>query len=247
MLYGKNIVITGCNRGIGLSVLRLFAQNRANIWACMRTMHDETKNELEEISNQYHVKITPIIFDLKDTENVKEAADIILHEKIPVDGIVNNAGIVGSNRLFTMTSMEEIREVFEVNFFAPMYFTQRLLKNMIRNKNGSIVNVSSAAAIDGEPAQFEYVTSKAALIGATKKLSIELGRYGIRVNAIAPGITDTDMIQNMQKELLDKSISRTALHRLGYSNDIAEAILFLISDKSSYVTGQVIRVDGGIW
>ncbi len=246
MLSGKNIVITGCNRGIGLAILRACAQNGANIWACMKTMTGDLEEELANIAKQCKVRIIPVVFDLKKEDQIKEAAGKILEEKLPVDGIINNAGITGPNRLFTMTSMDEIREVFEVNFFSSMYFIQRLLKNMIKHKGGAIVNISSVAALDGEPGQLEYVASKAAVIGATKKLSSELGKFGIRVNSVAPGIIDTDMIKDMEKNLLKSSIDKNVLHRLGRASEIAEMVVFLISEKSSYITGQIIRVDGGM-
>ena len=162
-----------------------------------------------------------------------------------MSGIVNNAGITGSKKLFSMTSMQEIKDVFEVNFFGPMLFTQSLIRNMMKQGQASIVNISSMAAIDGEPAQFGYVSSKAALIGATKKLSSELAGYGVRVNAIAPGVTDTSMINEMSDNVMEETLRRVALHRLGRPEEIADAVVYLLSDHSSYVTGQVLRIDGG--
>jgi 3-oxoacyl-[acyl-carrier protein] reductase len=144
-----------------------------------------------------------------------------------------------------MTSLNDMRSTFEVNFFGPMFFTQRLLKNMLRQKRGSIVNMASVAAIDGEPAQFAYVSSKAAMVGATKKLSSELGNVGIRVNAVAPGMIDTDMGEQIENEKKAEMLIGTAIKRLGTTEEVADMVVYLLSDKASYVTGQVIRIDGG--
>lgn len=246
MLTGKRIVVTGANRGIGRAIVEECAKNHADVWACMRQATDKNRLLTEEISQKYHVSIKEIELNLLDEDSIKKAAAEILSEKTPVDGVVNNAGVAGTNRLFAMTSMEDIRETFEANFFGPMFFLQRLLKSMMRSRSGSIVNIASIAAIDGEPAQLEYVSSKAAVMGATRKLASELGRFGIRVNAVAPGMTDTDMIRKMDKGLMEKTLDRTILHRLAKTEEIAKAVVFMLSDQSAYITGQTIRVDGGV-
>lgn len=246
MLKDKNIVITGSNGGIGSAVVRACAANGANVFVCMRQRSAEYEENLRQLAETYHVDVYPIYFDLSDESAVKEGASQILKYKLPITGIVNNAGTVGEKKLFLMTSMADIRKTFDVNFFGSVYLTQRLLKNMIKNKTGSIVNVSSAAALDGEPAQFEYVSSKAALLGATKKWANELGVYGIRVNAVAPGVTETRMVAQMKPELREKTIGNTALGRMGQPDEIARTIVFLLSDQSGYMTGQTLRIDGGL-
>lgn len=246
MLKNKNIVITGSNRGIGFAVLRACIENGANVFACMRSRTEEFEKKLQVLSEEYGVAIHPVYFDLGDESTIKEGASEILKYKVPISGIVNNAGITGTKSLFLMTPMESIRRTFEINFFGHVFLTQRLLKNMIRGKGGSIVNISSAAALDGDPAQFEYVAGKAAMIGATKKWANELGGYGIRINAVAPGVTETDMVSEMKTELLSKTIENTALHRIGQPDEIAKTVVFLLSDYSSYMTGQVMRTDGGL-
>ena len=246
MLKNKNIVITGSNRGIGFAILKACAEHGANIFACMRSQAEEMENRLQVISEKCGVGIYPVYFDLGDERMVKEGASEILKYKVPISGIVNNAGIIGNKSLFLMTSMENIRRTFDINFFGHVFLTQRLLKNMIRNKGGSIVNISSAAALDGDPAQFEYVASKAAMVGAAKKWANELGGYGIRANAVAPGVTQTDMVSAMKTELLAGTVENTALHRMGQPDEIAKTVVYLLSDYSSYMTGQVVRVDGGL-
>ncbi len=246
MLKDKNIVITGSNRGIGFAVLKACIENGANVFACMRSRTEELESKLQNLSEKYGVAIHPVYFDLGEESMIKEGASEILKYKVPISGIVNNAGTIGTKNLFLMTSMEDIRRTFEINFFGHVFLTQRLLKNMIRGKRGSIVKISSAAALDGDPAQFEYVASKAAIIGATKKWANELGGYGIRVNAVAPGVTETDMVSEMKTELLSETIGNTALHRIGQPDEIAKTVVYLLSDYSSYVTGQVMRADGGL-
>lgn len=245
MLTDKNIVITGCNRGIGRAIAEKCMEYRANIWACMRTISEENLQSMRDLEARSHGRIIPVALDLADPESVSAAAKQILSEKVRIDGIVNNAGITGGSRLFSMTSMEEIRAVFEINFFSPMLLTQKLLKNMIRHKAGSIVNISSLAALDGKPAQFGYVSSKAAVLGASRKLAHELGSFGIRVNAIAPGVTETDMTAQMEPGVFAAAVSNSFLKRAGSPADIAEAAAFLLSDRSRYITGETIRVDGG--
>jgi 3-oxoacyl-[acyl-carrier protein] reductase len=145
-----------------------------------------------------------------------------------------------------MTTMEQMKKVFEVNFFSQMLLTQYITKIMMRNKAGSVINISSISAIDGNPGQLAYTASKAAIIGATKTLSAELAGYGIRVNAIAPGVIDTEMTKKMPPEVLKRLMAKSDLKHLGLPSEVAGVILFLASDMSSYVTGQVLRVDGGI-
>ncbi len=245
MLTNKNIVVTGANRGIGKMILQKCAENHANIWALTRHIDDEMLGFWKTLENQYHVWITPVKIDMQNEDSVISSAKEILTRKEAIWGIVNNAGITGENRLFAMTSQDELRKVFQTNFFSPMLLTQKLLRNMIKNRKGSIVNISSVAALDGEPAQFAYVTSKASLVGATKKLSSELAAIGIRVNAVAPGMTNTGMIEQMQEELKQKSLENIPMKRLARPEEIADTVVFLLSEKSSFITGQVIRVDGG--
>ena len=240
LLTGMNAVVTGSNRGIGKAVVERFACHGANVWACVRRPSDEFAAFCRALEKDFGVWVKPVYFDMTDVDAMKEALKEIRAEKLPVDILVNNAGIVPENRL------DEMERVFSVNFFAAMRLTQSISKMMLRRKRGTIISMASIAALDGEPAQVEYAASKAALVGATKKLASELGQYGIRVNAIAPGVTETDMIASMQTELREKMTSDTILKRLAKPEEIADVAVFLASDLSRYMTGQVLRVDGGM-
>lgn len=246
LLKDKNAIITGCARGIGRSILELFAQNGANIWACVRKPDKKFLNYIEKLSKDFGVKIIPVYFDLTNSEEIKSAVKTIMLSRQKVDILVNNAGIT-YNALFQMTSMDELKNVFEVNFFSQFMFTQYIIKLMVRQKKGSIVNIASSAAIDGNSGRGAYGASKAALICVTKSISEELGEYNIRANAIAPGITDTGMVSDsMTDKVIQETLNKTCMRRIGQPNEIAKAALFLASDMSSYVTGQVLRVDGGM-
>ena len=245
LLKGKTAVLTGCNRGIGRAVLALFAQHGANIWACVRKETEEFVSLARELSKQYRVTITPVYFDFGDEEQIKAGLKVILASKSHVDILVNNAGVVPSSQPFHMTSIGDMKKTFDINFFAQMLITQYISRIMAKKKSGSIVNISSIAGMDGNPAQLEYVASKSAMIGATKKLAIELGTMGIRVNAVAPGLTDTDMIEKMDNDFMKKNIDKVIMKRLGRPEEIAAVVLFLASELSSFITGEVIRVDGG--
>lgn len=246
MLENKNIVITGANRGIGLATLKCCVQNGANVFACVRSLTDENKKLFSDVAAENKKNVYPIELNLCDDESIKNASKIILDYKLSINGLVNNAGVIGNKKLFSMTTMQEIRGVFNANFFGPLCFTQRIVKNMIRNKSGSVVNIASVAALDGGPGELEYCSSKAAVIGASKKLSRELGAYGIRVNSVAPGVADTGMASVMNEGLRNSTIAGSVLKRLATPQEIAETIVWLLSDKSSFVTGQTIRVDGGM-
>jgi 3-oxoacyl-[acyl-carrier protein] reductase len=245
LLIGKNAIVTGCARGIGRSIVEVFARNGANVWACARKKSEEFEETLQLFSEKYEIDIKPVYFDLTDKDQMKTAVRTIMSDKKDIDILVNNAGIT-YNALFQMSTMDKINEVFDVNFISPYLFTQYIVKLMLRKKSGSVINIASSAAIDGNPGRSVYGASKAALLCATKSLAAELGDQGIRANVIAPGITKTEMLNSMTEEVINQTVMNTDMKRPGVPNDIANAVLFLASDLSSYITGQVIRVDGGM-
>jgi 3-oxoacyl-[acyl-carrier protein] reductase len=241
-----NAVITGARSGIGLAILDKFASCGINVWAVVHRQDEAFLSHLEHLQRDFPVWIKVVQMELSAPESIKAGVKIILQDKLPIDILVNAAGIVGENRLFQMTKLEDIRKVFEVNFFAPIQMTQLLSRVMVRQKRGSVINIASVAGLDGDPAQMEYSASKAALICATKKMALELGSSGVRVNAIAPGITETKMLDAMDESVKQDMVARTALKRIGQPAEIAELCYFLSQKESSYITGQTIRIDGGL-
>ena len=246
LLKNKTAVVTGCNRGIGKKILEVFSANGATVFACVRNIDEEFKSFLNELKQKFNNQIIPIQFDLNDEKKIKEAANSILTSNKSIDILVNNAATIHTS-IFQMTSVKKLKELFEVNFFSQTIFTQYILKSMIKNKRGSIVYISSSSALDGNEGRSAYSSAKAAIIAQAKVLSRELGVHNIRVNSIAPGLTNTDMMkENHREEIVSEMVSRISLRRIANPEEIANVVLLLSSDLTSYITGQVIRVDGGM-
>jgi 3-oxoacyl-[acyl-carrier protein] reductase len=246
LLKGKIVVLTGSNRGIGKAMLEVFAKNGANIWACVRKPDDNFTRDIAVLTEKTGVNISPVYFDLANVEQVKAGVKMITSAKQPVDVLINNAGI-NYTSLFQMTPIDKMKEVFDINFFSQMLLAQYISKIMVRQKSGSIINIASSAAIEGNEGRIAYASSKASMICSTKVMAKELAAYNIRVNAIAPGLTMTDMMKDSTPDkALSSTLERICMKRVGEPEEIANAALFLSSGLSSYMTGQVLRVDGGM-
>jgi len=245
ILSGKTAVITGCLQGIGRATMDVFAQNGANIFACCQYETEEFTNHIKELSKENQVEIIPIYFDLMDDASIKQAAREIQKDKKSIDVLVNIAGMT-QDALFQMVTMDQMKTVFQVNYFSQILFSQYIIKPMLRSGSGSVINISSISALDGNPGQLVYASSKGAMIAATKTMSAELAPKGIRVNAVAPGVIDTAMTAIVPPEAMDRLMSKSNIKRVGMPTEVANVIMYLASDLSSFVTGQTIRVDGGI-
>lgn len=240
----KTAFITGTNRGLGKAFAEAFADAGYNLITHARRESEEFIGWCHNISNNKSISVTPVFFDMTDSQAMKSSIKDLISKKIPVNVLVNSAGIAHGG-LFQMTSISTIRQVFDVNLFAAMELSQTLLRYIVKCGGGSIINVSSISGIDLLAGNCAYGVSKAALIAFTKTLAAECGSNGVRVNAIAPGLADTDMAKQMEEEAGKNMILSNAMKRLARPEEIAEAAVWLASDKASFVNGSVIRIDGG--
>jgi 3-oxoacyl-[acyl-carrier protein] reductase len=246
LLKNKVALVTGANRGIGKTITETYAKNGANVFVCVRSLPSETVQWIHSLEAECSVFIKPILLDLADEASIKNVVKQVMAVSPRVDILVNNAGIA-SGSLFQMTPIAELRKLFEINFFSQILLSQGIARLMTRSKSGSIINITSTAAAIADPGTMAYGASKAAFGRVTQSMATELGGSNIRVNAIAPSVTRTDMFDQMSPTARDKLINSSALKRAANPQDIANVALFLASDLSSFVTGQTIRVDGGIF
>ena len=244
LLKSKNIIITGASRGIGKRIASLFAQQGANI----ALTHISTKEEvrkLEQELEKFGTKVKTYKSDASSFDAAHKLADDVLKDFGTIDVLVNNAGITKDNLLMRMTE-EDFDRVMNVNMKSVFNLTKAVLKPMLKARKGSIINMSSVVGVKGNAGQSNYSASKAAIIGFTKSIALELGSRNIRCNAIAPGFIETEMTQALASETVQQWRSQIPLQRGGSVDDVANTSLFLASDLSSYVTGQVINVCGGM-
>lgn len=244
-LEGKIALITGCNRGIGRGIMEAFVREGASIIACTRNIDDEIRGVYKFLSKQNRVHIYPICMDLSDQESIKQGMKEVSDLKLQIDILVNNAGIAKFSP-FVMSKMDDFKEMMQVNLYAPTQISQYVIKNMLKQRKGSIINFCSISGMDMNAGNSAYGASKAAIASLTRTMAKELAKTNIRVNAISPGLVDTDMNKQIASDYMDVVIQQTALGRIAKPEEIARVAVFLASDDSSYITGQIIRVDGGM-
>lgn len=243
MLRDKVAVVTGGTRGIGFETVRTFLENNARVvlFGSKKDTVEEALRKLKEENDNYEVfGLWP---NLSSDEEVKEAYNTIKEKYGKIDILINNAGLSSSTPLESYTDFD-YDKIMDLNLKAVFICSKNVVPYMDLEKGGSIVNTSSMVSIYGQPSGCLYPTSKFAVNGLTKSLSRELAPKNIRVNAVAPGITETDMVANLPKEVIEPLIKTIPLGRIGKPRDIANAFLFLASDMASYITGEILQVDG---
>lgn len=241
-LQNKKALITGAARGIGKTIADLFIAQGAEIWGLDYKEPEDLAGRIKEAGGKLHW----VTADLSVLNAVDAAIEGALKESGGFDILVNNAGITKDNLSFRM-SLEEWQKVIDINLSAAFLVARTVGRDMIRKRAGSIINMASVVGIHGNGGQANYSASKAGLIGVTKSLAQETASRGVRVNAVAPGYIATDMTAGLPDKVKEAFIEHVPLKRMGTPQDVANAVLFLASDESVYITGQVLPVDGGMF
>ena len=244
MLKGKKALVTGSSRGIGRKIVEVFLANGAEVWG-LCSKPSAAKVELEAMAAEKGTAFHEICANVGDAEQLSEVVKAALAEAGNFDILVNNAGITRDGLSFRM-KMEDWQNVLNVNLTGTFVITQIVSNAMLKARSGSIINMSSIVGVHGGAGQVNYSASKAGLIGYSKSLAKEVGARGIRVNCIAPGFIETDMTAVLKEDYVKAMLDTVPMKRGGKPEDIANVALFLASDMASYVTGQVIGVDGGM-
>ena len=243
-LKGKTAVVTGASRGIGRAIALALAKAGANIavnYTSNSAAAEKVVKEIEELG----VSALAVKADVSNTEQVENLVSEVLNKYKSIDILVNNAGITRDNLIIRM-SEEEFDEVINTNLKGAFVCTKAISKVMIKQRSGKIINVSSVVGIIGNAGQSNYSAAKAGLIGFSKSMARELSKRGITVNAVAPGYIETDMTAAIPEKAREEFMKNIPLGRAGKPEDIAKAVLFLSSEYSDYITGQVINIDGGM-
>jgi 3-oxoacyl-[acyl-carrier protein] reductase len=245
LLHDRVALITGAVRGIGYATAKTYAQQGAHVFITGRSQEALDDARARLMSALPDARISSLILDVTNPDSVRDAFQALFKQTKKLDILVANAGVL-EDALIGMVTPSQIEHVFNTNTFGVLYCAQYASRLMARNKSGSIINMTSIMGVHGNVGQAVYAGSKAAVIGITKSLSKELAPQNIRVNAIAPGFIDTDMVQSLSPEKFSERIASIKLGRAGRPEEVADTALFLASDLSTYVTGQVIGVDGGM-
>ena len=239
------VFITGSNRGLGLMLLKRYTALGYDVVAHSRKQYEPFEEECRKLEKEYGASIKHIYFELSDKHQMERALEEFEQSNVAVDVLINNAGINVMKPLL-FTGYDELEESFRVNYFAPVMIAKSISSLMMRQGQGVIVNITSMGSLGHQPGGAIYDASKAALNQFTVSAAQELASFGIRVNAVACGPIQTEMFAAMPEKVQNKLIKATALKRAAEPEEIIKAILYLSTDESSYVTGQILRVDGGV-
>lgn len=244
LLTGKKTIVTGGSKGIGRSIVETFAREGATVTYLSRSLAED-HDYLQTTAAENGGSVTWIACDVADEKSVENAIETSLKNMGRIDVVVNNAGVTRDGLVFRM-SLEDWNTVIDTNLTSVFLVCRVAARHMIKQRSGSIVNVTSVVGIIGNGGQTNYSSSKAGLIGFTKSLAREVASRGVRVNAVAPGFIDTAMTDAIPEEAKEKLKTTIPLGRTGKPEEVAKVVAFLASDLSSYVTGEVIKIDGGM-
>ncbi|WP_299433572.1 3-oxoacyl-[acyl-carrier-protein] reductase [uncultured Maribacter sp.] len=244
LLEGKNVIITGASRGIGTGIAQVFAENGANV-AFTYSSSEAPALTLEKELSEKGIKAKAYKSNAGSFSDSEELVAKVLEDFGGIDVLINNAGITKDNLLMRMAE-DDFDKVIEINLKSVFNMTKAVQRTMLKQRKGSIVNMSSVVGVKGNAGQANYAASKAGMIGFTKSIALELGSRNIRCNAIAPGFIETEMTAKLDEKVVQGWRDGIPLKRGGTTEDIANACLFFASDLSAYVTGQVLNVDGGM-
>lgn len=243
-LRGKTVIISGATRGIGRSIALDLAEQGSNI-SFNYLMNNKKAEELERIVRNYGVKVKSFQVDIRDYDAVKEWVGSTCELFGGIDIVINNAGVIKDKALAFMVP-DDWREVINTNLDGTFNLTRACIIEFIKKRRGIIVNISSVSGITGIAGQTNYSASKSGVIGFTKSLAREVAPYNIRVNSVAPGFIETDMLSCLKEEYKNQLLKRIPLNRFGRPEEVARVVRFLVSDESDYITGQTIVIDGGM-
>ena len=244
LLKGKTAIITGASRGIGKGIAKEFALNGANV-AFTFSKSIELAKDIEKDLKELGVKAIGYQSDAANYEDSLNLVEKISNDFDSIDILVNNAGITRDNLLMRMQE-EDFNQVIKVNLNSVFNMTKAVQKTMLKQRSGSIINMSSVVGIKGNAGQSNYSASKAGIIGFSKSIALELGSRNIRCNVIAPGFIETEMTEKLDEKIIENWRNSIPLKRGGTPEDVAKACVWLGSDMSTYVTGQVLNIDGGL-
>ncbi len=246
-LNEKKVLVTGASRGIGLEIAKTLASQGAHVIFNYREGKEEVAKEIETILKDLGAtNVTGLLFDLNNEDQMKDAITSFVKENGPIEGLVNNAGVSKDSLLLRM-KRSDVDSIIDTNLKGTMMLTSIMSRHFLKAENVSVVNLSSIVGLMGNTSQAAYSASKAGLIGFTKSVAKELGSRKIRCNAICPGFIATDMTDNLEEKAKEAYLSNIPMGEFGATEDVANLVCFLLSQSSRYITGEVIKIDGGLY
>lgn len=240
----KNVIVTGGDRGIGAEIVKKFASNGDNVLFTYRS-NEAAAKETQKICEEFSGDVSFVRMDFADAASIDGLHAASAEKFKKVDALINNAGIT-KDGMFVLADPESWKNVIDINFFGPVSIVRNFIRDMISHRDGAIVNVASVGGVIGIKGQTNYTSSKAALMMFTKSLAKEVGKIGIRVNAVAPGYIETDMLEKLDERTRDQFKKNIPMGRFGKAEEVANVVYFLASGEASYITGEVIVIDGGL-